>query len=209
VWGASLVPVGRPAKFDVDGILDATAALVADGGPTHATIANIAGTLGAPSGSIYHRFPTRDLVLAQLWIRTVRRAQLGFLDAITEPDVELSARRAVLHLPHWTRSHLAEARVLLLYRRQDLADQWPGELGDELAHLNDGLRDAIVTFARRRFGRATKTTLTVTRYALIDIPYAGVRSYLADNRTPPPLLDNLIFTAAQAVLNAHAATTPR
>ena len=198
--------MGRPAKFDVDGILDVTAALVADGGPARATIANIASRLGAPSGSIYHRFPTRDLVLARLWIRTVRRAQLGFLDAMTEPDLDLAARQAVLHLPQWTRSHLAEAKVLLLYRRQDLADQWPAELGDELAHLNDGLRDAITNFARLRFGRATKTTLTVTRYALVDIPYAGVRSYLAEGHAPPPLLDDLIVTASQAILNAHPST---
>jgi AcrR family transcriptional regulator len=194
--------VGRSPKFDADGILDVTAALIAEGGPARATIANIAGALGAPSGSIYHRFSTRDLVLARLWTRTVCRAQLGFLDAMNEPDLDLAAREAALHLPRWTRSHLAEARVLLLYRRQDLIERWPAELGDELAHLNDGLRDAVTSFARRRFGRATKTTLTTTRYALVDIPYAGVRSYLVEGQPPPPIIDDLIVTASQAVLAA-------
>ena len=151
-------------------------------------------------------FRHADLVLARLWIRTVRRAQVGFLDAMNEPDHELSAREAALHLPRWTRSHLAEARVLLLYRRQDLAEQWPAELGDDLEHLNDGLRDAITQFARRRFGRANKTTLTVTRYALVDIPYAGVRGYLVEGKPPPPMIDDLIVTASQAVLNAPAPT---
>lgn len=196
--------MGRPAKFDTDGILDATATLIAHGGPNRATIANIADALGAPSGSIYHRFPARDLVLARLWIRTVRRAQEGFVAALVEPDVDTAAQGAMLHVPRWSRSHLAEAKVLLLYRRQDLAAQWPDELGGELAHLNDRMRAALNDFTRRRLGRATKSTIAVARFALVDIPYAGVRSYLLDGRSPPPLIDDLIVTASNAALRAHS-----
>ena len=70
--------MGRPPKFDSQQILDATALLIAEGGPEQATVASIAKRLGAPSGSIYHRFESRDLLLARLWIRTVHRAQQGF-----------------------------------------------------------------------------------------------------------------------------------
>ena len=59
--------------------MDAAMRLVAEGGPNAATVAGIAGALGAPVGSIYHRFKSRDLLLARLWIRTVKRFQVGFL----------------------------------------------------------------------------------------------------------------------------------
>ena len=79
--------MGRPSKFDSEQMLDAAAGLVARGGPSRATVAAIAEKLEAPSGSIYHRFESRDLLLARLWIRTVRRAQEGFAAALDGPDL--------------------------------------------------------------------------------------------------------------------------
>jgi AcrR family transcriptional regulator len=113
--------MGRPAKFDSEQMLDAAAGLVARGGPSRATVAAIAEQLEAPSGSIYHRFESRDLLLARLWIRTARRAQEGFVATLDGPDLADAARQAALHIPRWARSHLDEATVLLLYRREDLA----------------------------------------------------------------------------------------
>ncbi len=83
-------------------------------------MANIAAAVGAPSGSIYHRFESA-IMFARLWIRTVRRAQPGFVAALANPDLITGARDAVLHVPRWSRGHLSEAMVLLLYRRGDLA----------------------------------------------------------------------------------------
>jgi AcrR family transcriptional regulator len=119
----------RPAKFDEDQILDAALRLVADGGPNAATIAAIADALGALVGSIYHLFRSRDLLLAKLWIRTVKRFQAGFLRALEADDLDAAALGAALHNLEWTREHPDEARVLLLYRREDLAERWPEELG--------------------------------------------------------------------------------
>src|SRR5260221_14615456 len=134
--------MGRPSKFDSEQMLDAAAGLVARGGPGRATVAAIAEQLGAPSGSIYHRFESRDLLLARLWIRTVRRAQEGFAAALDGPDLAEAARQAALHIPRWARSHLDEATVLLLYRREDLAAHRPAELGPEVAGLHDDVTSA-------------------------------------------------------------------
>jgi AcrR family transcriptional regulator len=49
-------------------ILDATAAIVAANGPGAATIGAIGNMLKAPSGSIYHRFASRDVLLGRLWL---------------------------------------------------------------------------------------------------------------------------------------------
>jgi AcrR family transcriptional regulator len=193
--------VGRPAKFDSEQILDTTARIVAEGGPGQATVAAIAQRLGAPSGSIYHRFESRDLLLARLWIRTVRRAQEGFVAALTVPDLEQAALAAALHIPSWSRRHLPEATVLLLYRPQDLADRWPEELGVEVAELNKGMQAAVRDFTRRWFGRVTPTNLQTVAFALVDTPYGASRRYLLAGKPPPPIVDELIVRTCRCVLS--------
>ena len=192
--------MGRPAKFNTEQILDATAQLVAEGGPGLATVAGIADRLGAPTGSIYHRFNSRDLLLARLWIRTVRRAQEGAVAAISQAVVKKAAIDFALHVPRWSRSNLDDACVLLLYRREQLAEQWPAELGGELASLNDPLKAAIRSFVRRRFGSVTKANLEMTSFALLDVPYAAVRRYLITGNPPPPSVDDLIARTVGCIL---------
>jgi AcrR family transcriptional regulator len=194
--------VGRPAKFDSEQMLDAAAGLIAEGGPGQATVVAIAERLGAPSGSIYHRFESRDLLLARLWIRTIRRAQTGFLEALQIEDVREAAAQAALHIPRWSRSHPAEATVLLLYRREDLAAHWPQELGSEVSELNRDLGAASRAYARRRFGRVGDKHLQMIAFALADVPYAACRRYLLAGRPPPAIVDDLVLRACEATLFA-------
>jgi AcrR family transcriptional regulator len=193
--------VGRPAKFDSEQILDITARIIAGGGPGQATVAAIAQRLGAPSGSIYHRFESRDLLLARLWIRTVRSAQEGFVAALTLPDLEQAALEAALHIPRWSRQHLPEATVLLLYRREDLVDRWPEELGPQVAELNKGMEAAVRDFTRRWFGRITPTSVETVAFALVDTPYGASRRYLLAGKPPPPTVDELIVRTCRCVLS--------
>lgn len=194
--------MGRPAKFDSEGMLDAAAELIAAGGPAQATITAIAERLGAPSGSIYHRFESRDLLLARLWVRTIRRAQAGFLVALEADEIHCAAQGAALHIPRWSRAHLAEATVLLLYRKEDLAAQWPAELGSSLSHLNDDLTAAMRRFTKRRYGRITSKNFQTVAFALVDVPYAAARRYLLAGRPPPLLVDDLVTAACEAALFA-------
>lgn len=193
--------MGRPAKYTTDEILDTTARLLAEGGPGLATMTAIAGQLDAPSGSIYHRFESRDLLVAHLWIRTVREAQAGFVAALEIKDVEEAAAAACLHIPKWSRSNLDKAQVLLLYRRQDLVELWPEELGDELATLNTGAAKALEAYTRRRFGSVNKRTRQAVSFALVDVPYAAVRRYLHSGKPPPKDVDDLVSRTCTCVLN--------
>jgi AcrR family transcriptional regulator len=192
--------VARPAKFDSEQILDATARLIAEQGPGQATMAGIARSLGAPSGSIYHRFETRDLLLARLWLRTVRRAQQGFLAALAIEDIARAASEAALHIPRWSRRHLAEASILLLYRREDLAARWPEELGDEAAGLNVAINRAVQDFTGRRFGDVKPAHLQAVSFALIDVPYAATRRYLLAGKAPPATVDGLVLRTCRCIL---------
>lgn len=199
--GCTLIRVGRPAKYSTDEILDATARLVAEGGPGLATVAAIAGQLQAPSGSIYHRFASRDLLVAQLWIRTVRESQEGFVAALEIEDVEEAAAAASLHIPRWSRANLDKAQVLLLHRREDLVERWPDELGEELTTLNTGVAAALDAYARRRFGSANKRTRHAVAFALIDVPYAAVRRYLHAGEPPPREVDDLILRTCACIMS--------
>jgi AcrR family transcriptional regulator len=192
--------MGRPAKFSSEQILDTTAQLVAEGGPDFATVGGIAERLGAPTGSIYHRFDSRDLLLARLWVRTARRAQEGFLVALSQDDVQQAALDAALHVPRWSRSNLNDACVLILYRREQLAKQWPEELGDDLATLNAPIKAATRSFIRRRFGSFTKANLDVTSFALVDVPLGAVRRYLVTGRPPPLSVDDLVARTCRCIL---------
>lgn len=191
--------MGRTAKYTDQQILDAALELVAEDGPHAASAVAIAKRLGAPSGSIYHRFASRDLILATLWIRTVKRFQHGFLDALATGDMRLAADRAVAHTLAWTLAHRDEATVLTMYRREVLIALWPDELGDELASLNDSVTTAIMHFTQRRFGAVTKETAGITRFALVEIPYAAARQLLASAR-PLPWLEPAALLASAAAL---------
>ncbi len=194
--------MGRHAKFTEDQILDATLHLVADGGPGTTTIAAIAEQLGAPSGSLYHRFKSRDLLLARLWIRTIKRFQHGFLAALADDDLDAAALGAARHVVRWSREHMDEARVLLLFRREDLATQWAEDLGKELAILNSDVEAALWDYARRRYGVADGAMMQRVTFALVDVPYAAGRRYLLASAPPPPSVDALVAATCRCVLAA-------
>lgn len=194
--------MARPSKFTEEQMFDAALRLVASGGPGAATIAGLAGALDAPVGSIYYRFRSRDLLLAQLWLRTVKRFQRGFLDALAGDDLDRAALSAALYVVGWVRDHLDEARLLLLYRREDLlAAQWPDDLTADLAALNTDVEAALRAHARGRYDRDDPKTLGRVTFALVDVPYAAGRRYLAAGKPPPPAVDELIAATCRCILS--------
>jgi len=72
---------------------------VAAGGPGAATIGAIGALLKAPSGSIYHRFASRDVLLGRLWLSKAAFFQNRFTEAFTNPDAAKAGLDAALSLP--------------------------------------------------------------------------------------------------------------
>src|SRR3954468_11327941 len=106
--------MARPV-FDHTDFLDAALVLVAERGPSAATIAAITQLLRAPTGSFYHRFPSRDALLGELWLQTV----LAFQDGAPAAREAGDWLDVALHTPRWVREHVDEGRLLLLYHRDD------------------------------------------------------------------------------------------
>src|SRR5665213_1418161 len=73
-------------KHDTDRILDTTRALVLRDGPRAASVAAIARASDAPVGTLYHRFGSRDGILAAAWLRALERFQRRALAAAEHPD---------------------------------------------------------------------------------------------------------------------------
>lgn len=191
--------MGRPPKYSADQILDTAEELITTGGIHAATVSAVIDRLGAPSGSVYHRFATRDLMLAHLWIRAAKESQVGLVEALAtgEPDAGVAA---ALHVVGWSRSNPRRAALLAAHRREDLAADWPEELGDELATLNDRLHVALRDYTRSVFGRVTSTNLQTVMFAVIDVPLAAVRRHVLAGERPPRSLDALVERCVIEVL---------
>lgn len=193
--------MGRP-KFDDTDFLDAALALAAERGPGAVTIASIAGRLAAPVGSFYHRFASREVLLGQLWLRTVLHFQQGIAAALDAGD----GLRAVLHTPAWVRRHLDEASLLLLYHRDDFVQgDWPPALRGGVAAQTERMAAGFARFARLVFGRERDDEIRRAQFLLAEMPVAAVRQHLRRREPPPPVVDELIRIAYDAVVADYRA----
>ena len=188
-------------------MLDAARDLLLEQGSGSATVEAIAGLSGAPTGSIYHRFGSRDGLVARLWVRAVRRSQASFLAALDEDDPRAAALAAALSILEFCEQEPEDARLLVSFRREDLLRTAPsGQLADELEALNRPLEAAVVTLARRLYGRPTRATVNRTLLAVFDLPYGAARRHLIAGTELPPGLQDDVARAVRAVLGA---TGPR
>ena len=193
----------RPSKHHEARILDAAATLVAARGPSAATITAIGTAIGAPNGSIYHRFRSRDELLGRLWLTKAKSFQNRWADALHAPDARRAGLEAALSLPRIVRDDPEGARIMLLHRREDfLSAGWPPDLKAEAERLGAQVKEAVGEITRRLFGRNTASLRQITTFAVLDLPYSAVRRFVAAGEAPPPLVDALIETAYLAVIKS-------
>lgn len=193
--------MGRNPHFTSEQFIDAALDIVTEGGPGAVTISAVAGRIGAPVGSVYHRFTSRDEILAELWLRIVDSFQRKFLEALKEGD----GLKAALHTPRWVRANPNEGCILLLYRREELisSPEWPESVRDRALSLARELDGGIAEFVKRLFGRTTKHALRRATFVLIDVPYAAVRRHLQAGEIPPDMLDELVSDVYTTILGGQ------
>ncbi len=189
--------MGHPAFGNAD-FLAAALALIGERGPAAVTVAAISAKLKSPTGSFYHRFASRDALLAELWFNTVLAFQEGIEAALDAGD----GLKAALHTPHWVRGHLDEGRLLLLYHRDDFVHgEWPQSLQDGLADQARRGQERLRKFARDTFGRAGPNEIKRAQFVLSEVPVAAVRAYLQRREKPPSIVDELIRTTYRAIVS--------
>ncbi len=191
----------RPARYSHEQILAATAQVVAERGPAGASVARIASTLRAPTGSIYHRFASRGLLLGEVWLRAAASFQDSFSERLDGEDPYAAGLAAVRHVPRWVRKHPREARILLLHRPEDfLAREWPTPMVERAQALQQQLTKDLKVFCRRLSGRADARSMRIVTFALAEAPLAAVKRDVEAGETLPRIVDVLIEETYRSTL---------
>jgi AcrR family transcriptional regulator len=190
------------AKFVEADFLDAALAIAVEQGPAAATVASISERLKAPTGSFYHRFASRDVLLGTLWLKTVLDFQQGISAALAAGD----GLAAALHTPNWARAHLDEARLLLVFDREDfVAGKWPEQLRKRVAEMTGRMKNAASRDARVVFDRDGVEERRLAKFLIAEVPVAAVRDHLKRGEAPPPIVDRMIRTTYLAIVADYRA----
>jgi AcrR family transcriptional regulator len=194
--------MGRRQHFTKEQILDAALQGVAAHG-RGVSVAQIGEEIGAPTGSIYHRFESRDDLMAQLWLRSIRRFHERLLQAGQDsrtPDDALAAMAATT--VEYSRAHPEEALAMTLYSQERLAQVAPAHLREEAAHINDRVFALMGRLGAARFpALAGGERLVYFIYtAVVGIAYGLLRPYIQGMAPIPPWLDLLVDRATRAAL---------
>jgi AcrR family transcriptional regulator len=192
----------RPALFDENEILAATRRLIAAHGPNGATVGAIARAVGAPTGSIYHRFRSRDGLVGEVWLQAAAAFQAAFFEQLSGTSPRAAGLAAALYMVRRVREHPHEARLLLLHRRQDFVDRgWPVAMRRRAAALGRQADAELGAFSHRLTGRRDSTTVRIVTYAVLDAPFAVVRRHIAAGDTPRADAETLIRVTYNAVMD--------
>jgi AcrR family transcriptional regulator len=187
----------RRADFENADFLDAARAVAIEHGPAAVTVGAVTQHLGAPIGSFYHRFASRDVLLAELWLTTVLAFQNGFIAAIEAGD----GLTAALHTPQWARANLKEACFLLLHHRDDFVrGEWPAPLALRVASQARRIESCLQDFALEYFRSTNSTELRRASFVLLEVPVAAIKSHLRRAERPPISVDELISTTYHTIV---------
>ncbi len=191
-----------PRKHDTDVILDAARTLVLREGPRAASVSAIAAASGAPVGTLYHRFGSRNGVLVETWIRALDRFQRHALAAADEPDPLEAAVRMAAATIEFGRDLPEDAQLLLRLRPGDLLDGAPDtELRERLDRMNAPLIERLHVLTDQLFGADDELTVARVLLAVVDLPYAALRRHARAAALPPWLVDE-VAAATRTLLTA-------
>lgn len=184
--------MGRNSRFTPDSFVDAAVALVAEGGVGAATLAAIARKAGGPTGSVYHRFPSRAAILATAWIAIHR----DFSARMRRGLDESSGLLAALAIPEWARQEPRRARFLLLNPPGALIGAAPqGALEGEIEAEEKKLEEAFMAYVQAAVGigqMPDAESIARARFLVFDAPIALTTPYLVSDEKVPGFVDAVI-----------------
>ena len=182
----------RLARFSADVFVEATLALVAEGGPSAASMAAIARKVGAPTGSIYHRFESRSAILATAWLE----CHESFARSVAPPLHAGQGLEAALAVTAWARHDRRRARFLLLNEIEVLLeDPVPEPLHHRVQQQQAVLDAAFDSYLEGQSLTNSSTPSEAAaraQFLIFDGPIALLRPHLLADANPPLFLDEMI-----------------
>jgi AcrR family transcriptional regulator len=193
--------MGRPAEISQEELIAAATLVAARLGPAATSIAAVSKAAGIPTGSIYYRLPSRDALLAEIWLSAAERFQALALEKFRAARSLDEAAEAALVTPRFAREQHAAAVVLNSHRREEfLRAGVPEAYRARAAKLAAELRDRIAAIAERLLPGDSRAK-EIIAVALIGIPLGAVRVFLPQ-AVPPKEIDAAIEAAVRAALGA-------
>lgn len=203
--------MARPQKLSKDELLDAARQVIARRGPA-ATTADIAAAAGIRIGSLYYRYPNRDVLFLALWVRSIKRFQQHFLAALSSSsDPKAALVAAAASIPAYCRNHPEEARALTLFRHTEVLQrlddhvpelaECPAELTHQLRTLNDEVKEQFAAIVTTLCPDPAAIDYAYT--ATVEATYGCIRPYLRPTAPPiPPWLEDLVSAMTAGALSA-------
>lgn len=190
----------RLAKFNENHFIDSAIEIAAQCGFAAVSMSAIALKVGAPIGSVYHRFDSRGAILARAWLRVKAdfRSEVASLWVNSDGDTWAGVHA----LLDWCRRKPVYARFLLQCEdtpdfsgaNAALSPQLMAELEAEQAELDACFERCMA--AMQGDGTHLGSTL---RFMLIDAPVAMIKPYLTQNQPIPASADAMLRVSHDAV----------
>lgn len=187
----------RLAKFNEDHFINAAIEIAAHCGVSAVSIAAIANKTGAPVGSVYHRFESRDTILARAWLKVKN----DFRQTVASQWALGDTWQSVASFLLWCRSNPLYAQFLLQCENtpvfnETLSQELHAQLEAEQSAL-DACFELGLHSARQHL--LDDDIATLLRFVLIDSPSAIVKPYLIQNRPIPTTIDAMLRASHDAV----------
>jgi AcrR family transcriptional regulator len=159
------------------------------------TVASLRAASGLSTGSLYHRFPSREALVAAAWVEASARFVAACERALAVPGSRGLLEMA-LATPRFARAHPALAAMLFCCREAEVMGEGAPDDRREAARALTARLDACIAEAARRAGRPRLPC----RLALLAAPEGAVRLYLP-LRPPPVSLNSQIRRMATTMLD--------
>ncbi|MDO8654706.1 MAG: TetR/AcrR family transcriptional regulator [Undibacterium sp.] len=187
----------RLAKFNEDHFINAAIEIAAHCGVSSVSISAIAHKTGAPVGSVYHRFESRDTILARAWLKVNNDFRQTVASKWALGDTWLAVASFML----WCRSNPVYAQFLLQCENtsvfnESLSLDLHAQLEAEQSAL-DACFELCLQNAKHRL--LDDNIEAILRFVLIDSPSAIVKPYLIQNRPIPTTIDAMLRASHDAV----------
>lgn len=186
--------MGRRSTFSDEQVFSAVSSQIATS--AEFKIQDLAKETGISIGSLYHRFSSREGLLAATWLDALLASHRAFLTALETPGAD-AGEQAALATPRFAREHRARAIILCLGRGETLLAEKAPE--DALATSEEA--NAKVKSALERFADRKKVSLQACMHGIVGFPLASVKLYLPEQQVPRSV-DRFVSAAYYAAMNA-------